>query len=562
MKFIITLFFVIVGLSNSQLNAQTFEWAKAFGGANLDAGNAIAVDGAGNVYTTGRFLGPADFDPGPGVETLTSLGVIDAFIQKLDANGDLVWAKRIGGTDEAEGLDITIDISGNIYITGYFRETVDFDPGTGLFELTSQGSDDIFILKLNNNGDFLWAKSIGGTISDLGASISTDAFGNVYSAGFFRLTADFDPGSGTFNLTSQGGRDGYVLKLDAGGNFLWAKQLGGSSVDEVTSMVVDGAGNVFSLGTFGSTADFDPGPGTFNLISEGSPDIFVSKLDFSGNFVWAKQLEGGSVKFPTAIDIDLGGNVYTTGHFLDTVDIDPGAGTNEFIANVYDVFVAKLDATGNLAWAQQIGGDNIDYCHDLVVDNNQNVFLTGEFRETTDFDPGSGIDELTAEGSMSDIYVQKLDASGNHVWVQKMGGVSNDMGFGIDVRSDYVYTTGQFQLDADFDPGVSVFNLTSAGAYDVFVHKIGESTSSILEFENQEVITISPNPNNGLFHISFEKPTESVALTLTNLQGKVLYSKQLDIAIKEQLEISTAPGIYLLQVSTPKGKSVFQIVKE
>ena len=316
------------------------------------------MDPSGNVYTTGYFNGTGDFDPGAGIFNLTSAGGDDIFVSKLNSAGNFVWAKNMGGAFNDEVISIAVDASGNVYTTGYFDGTCDFDPGAGVFNLTPSGAPgffDIFISKLNVSGDFVWAKKMGGTGDDGAFSIALDAFGNVYTTGPFGSTADFDPGPGVFNLTAAGNFDIFVSKLDASGNFIWAKNMGGAGDDEGLGLALDVAGNVYTTGVFSGISDFDPGAGVSNLTSAGGYDIFVSKLDASGNFVWVKGMGGVSDEEGHSIAIDLSGNVYTAGEFLATVDFDPGVGVaNLTSAGSSDIFLVKLSmdnfrskATGN-----------------------------------------------------------------------------------------------------------------------------------------------------------------------------------------------------------------------
>ena len=278
----ITLLLFIITSSVSFAQGTKLEWAKSMGGTSgtsSESAYSIAIDASGNVYTTGHFEGTVDFDPGAGVSNLTSAaGYQDIFISKLDANGNFVWAKRMGGTSYDIAYSIAIDAAGNVYTTGHFFETADFDPGAGVSNLTSAGSWDIFISKLDANGNFVWAKRMGGTSPDEANSIAIDASGNAYTTGFFNETVDFDPGAGVSNLTSAGEADIFISKLDANGNFVWAKRMGGTSVDKATSIAIDAAGNVYTTGYFYGTVDFDPGAGVSNLTSAGQVDIFISKL--------------------------------------------------------------------------------------------------------------------------------------------------------------------------------------------------------------------------------------------------------------------------------------------
>jgi Secretion system C-terminal sorting domain len=473
MKKLVLFLLATWALTNLSAQNVNFEWAKSMGGSSDNRGNSITVDAAGNVYTTGFFNETVDFDPGSGTYNLSSAGKSDIFVQKLDAAGNFLWAKSMGGGLFENGSSITVDASGNVYITGSFHGTVDFDPGSGTFNLSSVGSFDIFVQKLDAAGNFLWAKSMGRTDFDFGNSITVDASGNVYTTGSFQGTADFDPGSGTYNLSSVGFSDVFVQKLDAAGNFLWAKSVGGSYEDRGHSITVDAAENVYTTGQFWRTVDFDPGSGTYNLSSVGDHDIFVQKLDAAGNFLWAKSTGGSSGDGGNSITVDATGNIYSTGYFQATVDFDPGSGTyNLSSVGSFDIFVQKLDAAGNFLWAKSTGGSSSDGGISITVDAAGNVYTTGYFQATVDFDPGAGTYNLTEVGN-ADIFVQKLDAAGNFVWAGSMGGSLFEGGSSITIdASGYIYTTGFYQGTADFDPGAGTYNLTSVGSVDIFVQKM------------------------------------------------------------------------------------------
>ncbi|MGF2412513.1 MAG: LamG-like jellyroll fold domain-containing protein, partial [Ferruginibacter sp.] len=461
-------------LASNILNAQSF--AKTMGGTLADFGRSVAVDAAGNVYTTGFYSGTADFDPGTGTFNLTSAGGSDIFVSKFDAAGNFVWARSMGGTNTEFGFGITVDASGNVYTTGYFLATADFDPGVGTFNLTSAGSADMFISKLNAAGNFVWAKIMGGAGAEVAYGITADASGNIYTTGYFSGTADFDPGAGAVNLTSAGGQDIFVSKLDAAGNFVWAKSIGGIFGDVAYGISTDASGNVYTTGSYQDIVDFDPGIGTVNLTSVGGADIFISKLDAAGNFVWAKSMGGSSGDIAYGISTDVSGNVYTTGNYLGTADFDPGAGTVNLIsAGGADVFVSKLDISGNFVWAKSVGGIAGDIAYGISADASGNVYTTGYYQGTADFDPGAATVNLTSAGG-TDIFISKLDASGNFVWAKSMGGTTGEAAYGISAdASGNVYTTGNYLGTADFDPGAGTANLTSAGSNDIFVSKLNPS---------------------------------------------------------------------------------------
>jgi hypothetical protein len=246
----------------------------------------------------------------------------------------------MGGTSDDRGHAIAVDNADNVYIAGSFAHTVDFDPGAGTYNLTSVGGQDIFVSKLDSSGNFVWAKRMGGTESELGHGVAVDSAGNVYTTGTFWGTVDFDPGAETYNLAAAGEYDIFVSKLDSSGNFVWAKSMGGTEWDEGNGIAVDSAGHVYTAGEFEGTADFDPGAGTYNLTEGGT---FLSKLDSTGSFVWARSMGGTGREWGRGIAVDSAGGVCTTGWFVDTVDFDPGPGTyNLTSAGDYDIFVLKL----------------------------------------------------------------------------------------------------------------------------------------------------------------------------------------------------------------------------
>jgi len=330
-----------------------------------------AVFGDGKILVGGYF---ASDNITIGAFTLqnSAVGFDDAFIAKYDSSGNVLWAQSIGGSSDEKAFSVAADASGNVYTTGYFRNTVDFDPGSGVFNLTSAGGGDIFISKLDNSGNFVWARAIGGTPAnaiDKGNAIALDNSGNVYTTGRFLNTVDFDPGAGVFNITAAGEGDVFISKLNSSGNFVWAIAMGGTDGEEGLSIALDASENIYTTGGFEETADFDPGAGVFNLTSNGYSDIFISKLDNAGSFIWAKAMGGTNPEGGESIALDAFGNVYTTGQFLGTVDFNPGSGVNNLTsAGGRDIFISKLDNAGNFVWAKRMGGTDWDAGYSIAID--------------------------------------------------------------------------------------------------------------------------------------------------------------------------------------------------
>ena len=463
---------------SSMVSAQNLAWANQVGSTNADAGEEIVVDAAGNVYTTGAFQGTADFDPSAATFMLTSAGSADVFVTKSDASGNFIWAKRFGGTAEDIGLSIALDTDGHIYFTGYFQNTADFDPSAATSNLIAAGGYDIFVSKLDNDGNLIWAKRFGALSNDIAQKIVVDAAGDVYTTGYFQTVVDFDPSAATFNLSSAGGFDAFVLKLSTAGNFVWAKRFGGGGRDEAASIAIDRNNNVYTIGSFESTADFDPSAATFNLVSVNYIDIFISKLDANGNFVWAKSMGGNRYDYGIGIALDANDNIYATGEFQATVDFDPSADTFRLTSNgntttgPSNSFILKLDANGNFVWAKKIASSDSNTGYAVAIDANSNIYMTGLFRGLADFDPNSTVFNLTSAGNY-DVFILKLDVNGDFIWAQRMGAASVDRGASIALdANDNVHVTGSFQSTVDFDFSSSIFNLTSVGSVDAFILKL------------------------------------------------------------------------------------------
>lgn len=459
-------YLIIISFLFLKANSQNFAWADNWGANATTEPYAISVDASGNVITVGIFRGTADFDPGPGSYTLASTfsnSNFDIFVSKLDASGNFIWAKQIGGglTDNY-AASVKTDAANNIYFTGHVCSGVDMDPGAGTYTWSVGSGKNIFVSKLDSNGNFIWAKqfvSTGGSWGR-GNAITIDNAGNVYSTGFFDGVTDFDPGPGTYTVAVVGMRDIYISKLDSAGNFVWAKVFPGAGYLNGSGIAVDALGSVYTTGTFQNATDFDPGPGVYNLLTLNDC-AYISKLDAFGNFIWAKQF--AQYSFGTSIKIDKNSNVYTTGSFSGLVDFDPGAGTYTLNSVAgYDIFISKLDGSGNFLWAKTMGGSFGDYGKSLDLDPLGNVYTTGIYSSNVDFDPGPGTFSLSNTAGSQATYVSKLDSSGNFVWANQIGGQSGTFVEGEGICLDTygaIYLTGDFGGKIDFNPGAGVYDL-------------------------------------------------------------------------------------------------------
>lgn len=423
--------------------------------AGPDSGSDIVLDTEGNTYVTGKFEGTVNF----GSFSLTSTGSTDIFIAKLDANGKWLWATKAGGYDVDEGVGITIDKVGNIYVIGKFSGTATFHTHS----FTSRSYSDIFVAKLDANGKWLWANQAGGSYSMRGTDIKADDLGNVYIAGSFGtdtpnyqiLTTTF----GSFSLTSTGKMDVFVAKLDTNGNWEWATKAGGStSSDVVNAIAIDSIGNCYLTGGFTSETSF----GSFSLNQDRYGSfIFVAKLGSDGIWQWATQTHDPSTSTnyqdSKAITIDKMGNCYITGTLI-------------YYSNGEDkMFVVKLDSNGDLLWDKKVvgvlsfGEEGISRGRGITVDTNGKIYVTGQFSRTVSFDSISITsykeELLDPWGVVSDtlirrsIFVVKLNEDGNWQWVTTVLASGGCAGFNITIdETESIYITGYFSEEAYFNP--------------------------------------------------------------------------------------------------------------
>jgi len=385
-------------------------WAKLIGGTSaLDYAKCIALDNSGNIYMTGSTDGNSDFDPSASVATL-STSVQQMYFAKYDNNGNYVFAKILQASGGNEGLGITVDNAGNIYITGNKTGQTDFDPSGNTVYLNNIGNSDTYLAKYDNLGNYQWAMNLGSNLNDYGYSITCDANNDILIAGEFRNVINFDPigGSSTGTLVSNNQGDGFVAKYLSNGNLVWAQKIGGTSVRNIA---LDGQNNIFICGEYRNGGDFDPSASTFSISESGNGGSFVAKYDNNCSFNWAKGFTGPSSEVATSLATDASGNVYAGGQFFGTSDFDPTAGTNTLTSNgSNDFFIVGLNGSGNMLFVTTHGGTNGDNSNSLAV-YGSNLINLGDFSQTVDFDPAVTTNTLFTFGT-SAAYIQNLSIAG------------------------------------------------------------------------------------------------------------------------------------------------------
>ncbi|MFN0030757.1 MAG: T9SS type A sorting domain-containing protein [Flavobacteriales bacterium] len=389
----------------------------------------------------------------------------------------LQWAHSLVYNDK-NGYDLTVSgvamMTGNaVVVAGNFHGTVDFDPGAGESIVTSAGGADIYMAAFDASGNFLWAKTIGGDMSEQLNAITTSANGYIYLGGEYGYMTDFDPGSGTQQLDFIGSQDAFIACYDSDGNYVYAKGFGGTGVDTVEDISLHADGSLSVGGVFQFIADFDPSENTFNLSAEDSPAValFFGRYDANGNLVWAHAIQSNFGTMRVASDVQ--GNTVTSGFFHGTVDFDPGAGEALLTGTSTTTFFAKYNNNGEYVFAHALGGTSIQtQLHksgDIKTDNDGNIYIAGVFVGTADFDPGAGVANLVAMWE-SAMFFAKYTNDGEYLWANQIQNYYQRLEMHID-NNAHVLLTGGMGSNADMDPGPDVYELTTNGNVDIFMAK-------------------------------------------------------------------------------------------
>ncbi len=461
-----------------------------------------------------------------------------------------------GEYDNEITYDAATDNAGNVFVIGAFFGTVTF----GEFTLTSEGDYEVFLAKYNVSGELEWAKRAGGPHNDFGTSLTVDNVGNIYITGYFYTMMNFNNPSdwGSNVIYSAGETDVFVAKYNSSGDVQWIKRAGGTNNDNASSITVDNNGNVFVMGNFWETANFNTPLeyGSNDLISAGSQDIFIAKYNTTGDLAWVKRAGGIGSDATSCIKVDAGGNVYMTGGFNETIDFNtPSAsGSNELVSDGnYDIFIVKLDNDGTIQWLKRAGGTSLDIGAGIAIDNSGNIYVTGTFSETINFNnpSASGSNELESAGGY-DIFIAKYNSSGNALWLKRVGGTEND--YGTDITIDILgnpYILGNFVGTINFNtPSASGSNeLVSAGGQDIFIAKYNPSGEVLwlkeAGGEGVDLATAMAIGATGTIHVTgyFEGTAQFGSSSLTSTGGLDYFLTYITSPPPDPTEVSNSTTI-------------------
>lgn len=468
---------LLLAITTHAANGPAYMWSGRISGSDADEVSATATDNQGNVYIAGKFTGTnVDFDPGAGVSSFSSVGQYDGYIAKYSSTNTLQWVVTFGSSGFDGVNAMAVDASGNVFVTGSFNQTVDFDPSAGTTSLTSHGNTDIFTARYSTTGALVWVVNAGSNSGDNGYGICLDGYGDVITVGDFMGTIDFDPSATTANQTSNGSVDCFMWKLNAGTGALSAiRTYGGTALDHAASVAV-GTGssdNIIIGGYFYSTVDFDWGAGTASKTAAGC-DAYVLAVNRSLLYSWVAALGTSNTEEVLAVNVDAYSMIEVAGYFQGTMDFNPSTGVYELTSGnngaYASAFSMQFTNGGIVLWAnvlEQVQG-NYNRIYAISSDATGNVYITGA-SDDFDADPTAATQLITCDNNETP-YLVKYNTNGVLQWAKALG--MNARGYALDVdAAGNIYLGGRYSGTADLDPSPLTAILPGSGSEDAFYAK-------------------------------------------------------------------------------------------
>jgi hypothetical protein len=489
--------------TTAETHALSATWSWGFGDAeDQRPPSDVAIDPTGNIFLTGYFGGQLDFGGGPLV------GNEDAYLVKLDPDGNHLWSQSFGDNGWQFGYSVAADPDGNVVMVGAFTYTVDFGGGP-LVSTGPAGPDmfDCFVVKFDGEGNHLWSFSFGGNGDDFANTVTIGSDGNIAVSGTYMLSVDL---FGNL-LPDFGFRDFFIAVFGPDGSHLWSRGMGGPAMDGVNEHALDDLDCFVMAGTFRETIDLGGGP----LTAVGERDAYLVKYDNSGSHLWSSSFGDGDDVDPNSLCTDVAGNTFLAGWFEGGIDFGSGPLIS---AGGKDVFLAKFDQNGGPLWSHGFGDENGQYIFNGIETwNGTGILMTGSFTGELDFGGGP---LLSAGGE--DVFLAHLDGSGNQVRADAFGDTSSQRGSNVAVATPgWFVLTGWFQGGVDFGNGL----IPSSGGWDLFLARFDPFPSAIAVLGQPGGIYLAsyPNPFNPQTTIVFEiLERQAVTLRVFDMSGRLV----------------------------------------
>lgn len=530
-QFILTITTTLVLIAGHQIDARgQSRWVKTFGGTGYNVGHAVATTPGGDVVIAGcTSARDRDFErEGP-------LEYTDIFVIKLGNDGHVKWKKYYGGDSEDMCRSIAIAPDGGMLLSGYTYST------NGDFEGLSKGGVDIFVIKLDTDGNILWKKLYGGVSDDIGLGMSTSGENILITGSTFSNDGDFEGFKERLN-------NAFVIKLDNDGNVLWTREFGGKREDIGYAVTATSQNDVVIVGTTESD------DGDFDKMYKGVVDIFVIKLDAEGNTRWKKTLGGSLFDYAYSVASTPDGDVLITGATNSYVGDSAG------VRYDFQILVVKFDVDGNVIWNRSLGGTESEFGNSITTGSDGSVLITG-YSESNDGD-FAGLNRRR-----EDIFVVNLDQDGSVRWKDLFGGSNSERGYCIRASANndlfivgtYVSDDGDFSGMERGAPSVFVMKLDSSGVLNPPASVSDNSSAT-------PFLSVSPNPLSATSTITYNLDTPSqVRIELLNMFGEIIAVVHDERVVsgthRIALNIGYAPsGVYNLRMTSEASVHTTQVV--
>jgi hypothetical protein len=511
---------------------------------------SVTTDAQGNVIATGYFYSDSMTFGTYVIHNAGTPGSTEnIYTVKYDASGNVLWARGGGGAREDFPAGVRTDRSGNIYVAGgFFSDSISFD-GHVLYNFgPTDTTCDGYVVKYDPNGNYLWGRTFGGNYYDGCDGLTTDAWGNVYLAGYFQSDSITIGSYKLYNSTTIHDHNGLLIKYDGAGNLKWvtASVCIGGGVEEY-GVACDAAGHATVAGRFAATASF----GSQTVQSPGENDIMIVQYDSMGNALWAQQAGGPFNDEPNAIATDASGNILVTGYFdSPNADFSGLLVANDTTNESADIFLAKYDVSGNMLWAKGYGGSQNEIGFALTTDTGDNVYITGYYLSPMLVIGQDTLINSDQSGATDDIYVAGFDPSGNVLSAISAGGLSYDGGYGITAdAANNIYVGGFFRSDQVSFGSTTLDNSTNTHNVEPFVARYSQLITGIHDIGSLPSITLYPNPaNNILMAQSDFFASHATGAEVYDMQGnkvKAMYDVSGDKLIFDTGQLSA--GMYVIK---------------